>query len=249
MKVAVITPYYKEPLRTLNRCMTSVAAQDYPVTHYMIADGFPNNDVPRPGVKHIVLADAHGDNGNTPRGIGAMSALNSGFEAFAFLDADNWFAPNHVSSLVSAVKRHNAAVAISGRNIVLPDGTPVPGDDPEDVRGSHADTSAYFITARAAFLLPIWAMMDQPTSPCCDRVMLAAIRHFKVPHVWTQKKTMYFESNYSIHYRMANRPVPDKVNDIDMPKVMAAQSRERMIARMRMNFMVTFETQHVLPKI
>lgn len=238
MKVAVITPYYKEPAEKLLRCMRSVAAQDYPVTHFMVADGFANPVVGASNVKHIILPDAHGDNGNTPRGIGAISALNKGFEGFAFLDADNWFEPNHVSSLVAAIEATQAHVAFSGRKIVLPDGTPVPGRDPEDASNAHVDTSAYFITDKAAFLLPMWAMMDQPTSPCCDRIMLAAIKTFKVPHTHTQLDTMVFESNYSVHYRMAGRIVPRKVNDIDMNSVLARQSRERMIARMRVGFMV-----------
>jgi hypothetical protein len=239
MKVAVITPYYKEPDKKLERCMRSVAAQDYPVTHYMVADGYASPVAMEADVKHIILPDAHGDNGNTPRGIGAISALNQGFEAFAFLDADNWFEPNHVSSLVAAIGQSRAHVALSGRKIVLVDGTPVPGRDPEDISGEHFDTSAFFITNKAAFLLPMWAMMDQPTSSCCDRVMFAAIKHLKVPYVATGLDTMVFESNYGIHYRMAGRPLPPKVNDIDMPKVLARQSRERMMARMRMSFMVT----------
>lgn len=238
MKVAVITPYYKEPSEKLVRCMRSVADQNYPVTHFMVADGFANPIVEQFNVKHIILPDAHGDNGNTPRGIGAISALNKGFEGFAFLDADNWFEPNHVSSLVAAINNTKAHVAFSGRKIVLPDGTPVPGRDPEDVSGAHVDTSAYFITNKAAFLLPIWAMMDQPTSPCCDRIMLAAIKMHKVPHTHTNLDTMVFESNYSIHYRMAGKPLPLKVNDIDMRTVLARQSRERMFARMRMGFIV-----------
>lgn len=239
MKVAVITPYYKEPEKKLARCMRSVAAQDYPVTHYMVADGYASPAVMEAEVKHIILPQAHGDNGNTPRGIGAISALNSGFDGFAFLDADNWFEPNHISSLVEIVQRTGAHVAFSGRQVVLPDGTPVPGKDPEDASGGHVDTSAYFITSKAAFLLPMWAMMDQPTSSCCDRVMFAAIKHLKVPYAMTGRDTMIFESNYGIHYRMAGRPVPAKVNDIDLPSVLARQSRERMLARMRMSFMIT----------
>jgi hypothetical protein len=238
MKVAVITPYYKEPRSKLERCMRSVAAQDYPVTHFMIADGYPSPYVMEADVKHIMLPEPHRDNGNTPRGIGAISALNQGYEAFAFLDADNMYLPNHVSSLVAAIEASGAHVAVSGRKIVLLDGTPVPGRDPEDEAGTHVDTSAYFITNKAAFLLPMWAMMDQPTSPCCDRVMLAAIKHLNVPYVATGLETMVFESNYGIHYRMAGRPEPAKVNDIDFPSVLAGQSPDRMKARMRMTFVV-----------
>lgn len=238
MKVAVITPYFKEPTEKLQRCIASVAAQDYPVVHYMVADGFPNESVARAPVKHIILPEPHGDYGNTPRGLGAISALNSGFEAFAFLDADNWFAPNHVSSLVGTVRRTGAHVAYSGRKIVLPDGTQVDGRDPEDAAGVHVDTSAFFITSKAAFLLSYWAMMDPATAAICDRVMLAAIQATKTPIACSGLDTLYYESNYSVHYSMAGKPIPAAVHDVNVDAIFAKQSRERMLERMRMFFIV-----------
>ena len=36
MKVAIITPYYKEPREMIERCIRSVAAQDVPVTHLLV---------------------------------------------------------------------------------------------------------------------------------------------------------------------------------------------------------------------
>jgi len=41
MRVAVVTPYYKEPEAWLARCLTSVREQTYPVTHLVVADGHP----------------------------------------------------------------------------------------------------------------------------------------------------------------------------------------------------------------
>lgn len=239
MNVAVITPYYRETDEKLARCMASVAAQTHPATHFMVADGFPRESVAAAaGVRHIVLPQAHGDNGNTPRGIGGLSALNAGFDAFAFLDADNWLAPDHVASLVEAVGKTGAAVAFSDRRIVLPDGTPVEWPDTGDQQRKHVDTSSFFITADAAFLLPYWATMDQPTSPCCDRVMLGLVRGFNVPHVFTGKPTLFFESNYSYHYRLAGREPPATPHDIDFEAVVARQSAARSFNRTRMDLTI-----------
>lgn len=238
MKVAVITPYYKEPLEMLQRCHASVAGQTYSCTHYLVADGFPNPRVTEWPIEHIVLPRAHGDNGNTPRGIGAISALNQGFDAFAFLDADNWFAPEHVESLVELVREMGVHIAFSGRQVVLPDGTLVTAEEPEDVKGSHADTSAFFVTKDAAFLLPYWAMMDQASSPACDRIMFRLVQHFKIPYAFTDEKTMFFESRYSLHYQLAGQPIPEKVNDIDWERLVSSQSAERSIARTRMNLLI-----------
>jgi hypothetical protein len=42
MRVAVITPYFKEPLEQLRRCHESVANQTHGETvHFMVADGHP----------------------------------------------------------------------------------------------------------------------------------------------------------------------------------------------------------------
>jgi hypothetical protein len=239
MNVSVITPYYRESDAKLSRCMTSVAAQTHPATHFMVADGFPRDSVAAAaGVRHVVLPQAHGDNGNTPRGIGALSALNAGFDAFAFLDADNKLVPDHVASLVEAVRKTGAAVAFSDRRIVLPDGTLVEWPDTGDQQRKHVDTSSFFITADAAFLLPYWATMDQPTSPCCDRVMLGLVRGFNVLHVFTGKPTLFFDSNYSYHYRLAGREPPAKPHDIDFEAVDARQSAARSFNRTRMDLTI-----------
>lgn len=239
MNVAVITPYCREPDAKLLRCMASVAAQTHPATHFMVADGSPRECVAAAaGVRHVVLPQAHGDNGNTPRGIGALSALNAGFDAFAFLDADNWLAPDHVASLVEAVQKTGAAVAFSDRKIVLPDGTPVEKPDDGDRLRTYADTSTFFITADAAFLLPYWVTMDQPTSPCCDRVMFGLVRGFNVAHAFTEKPTLFFESNYSHHYELAGRVPPADTHDIDFEEIVARQSVERSLKRTRMDLTI-----------
>ena len=44
-KIAVITPYYKEPLDVLEECHASVRSQGDHVTHFMIADGHATETV------------------------------------------------------------------------------------------------------------------------------------------------------------------------------------------------------------
>jgi glycosyltransferase involved in cell wall biosynthesis len=98
MKIAVITPYYKESIEFLRQCHKSVINQDistdHCLTHFFIADGFPNEEVMKWNIKHITLPQAHSDNGNTPRGIGSILADVEGYDFIAYLDADNWFYPN-----------------------------------------------------------------------------------------------------------------------------------------------------------
>lgn len=216
MKVAVVTPYYKESDEVLRRCCSSVARQTYPATHFVVADGFPRqNAFDGFSVRHSSLPFAHRDFGNTPRTVGALSALNQGFDAIALLDADNWYEPNHIESLVSALERSGTHVAASYRNFYLPDGTYVDFEDPEDAAHRHIDTSSFMLSKRAAHLLPSWGMMDINVACLCDRVIFWTLQSLKVPIVWTGLKTMNFNSLYSMYYIAANREPPSDVHDID----------------------------------
>jgi hypothetical protein len=83
LRVAVITPYHREELEILQKCHESVRQQTYPCAHYMVADGFPRQEIAIWPVEHIILSQPHSDSGNTPRGIGSFSAMNQGYDAIA----------------------------------------------------------------------------------------------------------------------------------------------------------------------
>ena len=108
---AVITPYFLEPLEVLERCHRSCKNQDgdWPLRHVMVADGHPQAAIDAWDVDHITLPRAHGDNGNSPRCIGAISAINQGYWPILFLDADNWFKPWHLKAVVALHRRHPRA--------------------------------------------------------------------------------------------------------------------------------------------
>jgi cellulose synthase/poly-beta-1,6-N-acetylglucosamine synthase-like glycosyltransferase len=236
MKVAVITPYYQESVEMLSRCHDSVRRQTYPATHFMVADGFPNEEVANWDVQHITLPSAHADNGNTPRSIGGISALNLGFDGFAFLDADNWFREDHVQSLVELCEASRCDVAFSDRFVVLPDGYVLPEPDPADVSRRHVDTSCYFFTARAALLLPMWAMMEKALSPACDQAMLRIIAERRIPHGWTGRPTVFFESHYRVHFQRAGRDVPPDAREVDWTRIRERYSHERSFQRLGFSF-------------
>jgi glycosyltransferase involved in cell wall biosynthesis len=117
MRVAVITPYYREDQNILRKCHESVRQQTHPCAHFMVADGFPREEISRWEVEHFILPKAHGDSGNTPRGIGSLSAMNQGYDAIAYLDADNWFYSNHIGAMVDLYGKTGAAVCTASRTI------------------------------------------------------------------------------------------------------------------------------------
>ena len=234
MKVAVVTPYFREPLPVLRRCHESVLGQTSPVTHVLISDGAPQAAINGWDAQHILLARRHGDHGNTPRAIGAMSALNQGYDAVAFLDADNWYADDHIASLAALCAQTNVAAAFSYRHLVLTSGEVCPFRSQEDLDDSHVDTSCMLITRRAAFLLPLWAMMDPKLAPIGDRVMLAIIRKTGVPHGWTRKATLFYETNLPIHYAAMGKEPPAAPRGVDWDEMKRhiASSRDTMIDRL-----------------
>ena len=68
MRVAVVTPYWKEPIAVLERCWRSVKTQTHcDIVHYMVADGHPVQTFEKGAdVVHISLPNCN-DSGDTPR--------------------------------------------------------------------------------------------------------------------------------------------------------------------------------------
>ena len=107
-RVAVITPYYKEPLAQLRQCHESVRAQSVPCLHVLVADGHRRRRINHWQAEHVRLPRSHGDIGSTPRLIGSYHAIGLGVDAVAFLDADNWYGPDHIANLLAEMDQHQA---------------------------------------------------------------------------------------------------------------------------------------------
>ena len=169
--VAVITPYFKESLDLLWQCHRSVLAQDYPCLHVLVADGEPQAALDAWQAHHVVLPQAHGDIGSTPRLIGSFHAIGLGVEAVAFLDADNWLHPGHISGLMQARAETGAAFLSSGRMLCRLDGSvmgPCPLIDPK----RFIDTNCMLFAKEAFSLLHHWVLMPDYGHLIGDRIML-----------------------------------------------------------------------------
>jgi len=172
MKVAVVTPYYREADDVLRVCLDSVRAQTHaPCRHFLVSDGFPNPLVDTYDATHIRLPNAHGDNGNLGRCVGAFTAISEGYDAIAFLDADNWFRPDHIARMVALHVRTGAAVCSSGRSIHRLDGSLLIASDQESDGVNFVDTSCLCISRPAFDLMSLWGMMPREAGPICERPM------------------------------------------------------------------------------
>ncbi len=207
MHVGVITPYFRETLDVLRNCHDSVRKQTHPCEHFMVADGFPQTEISNWAVQHIVLAKSHADAGNTPRAIGSLSAMNQDFDAIAYLDADNWYYPNHLEAMIKLHQQTGAAVCTASRTIHRLDGS-LMGADGEYDKYNLVDTSCFFFTRPAFRLLPAWAMMPRQLSPICDRVVCNLIRLLALPCAHNPEPTVAFRTNYAYHYRAVGQTPP-----------------------------------------
>jgi glycosyltransferase involved in cell wall biosynthesis len=188
-QVAVITPTWQRNDVLLNRCIPSVAAQDYPdVEHIVISDG-PDDalsatltDDPRITYLQLPSHDPGARWGHWARlaGIEACTA-----DYIAYLDDDNSYRPDHVSTLMRALTgQPDAGFAYSlmvlhcAGNVII--GNPIPGY-------GQIDTSM-LLHRRSILDTATWTQ-SLPTIDwdLVDRWMQAGIRWTFAPNVTADK--------------------------------------------------------------
>lgn len=204
MKVAVITPYHRESIETLQRCIESVAEQSHAVTHFLVADGASPtlvNDVIavlRMSDQHIALPVAHGDYGDTPRLIGTTAAYAQGFEAVCWLDADCWFEPNHVAEMVKLATREVASIVTATRKLRRPDGSLLDVCTESD-GVSFSDTNCYLVCRDAIpGVAPMWGFKPQNQAVVGDRRVWEAAKAYRRTHL--AAPTVNYETKIAVHY-------------------------------------------------
>jgi len=210
--VAVITPYYKESLEYLLACRDSVANQDgADITHFFVADGFPQKEVASWDVQHVILPQSHADYGNTPRGIGSFLAIAQDVDFIAYLDADNWYYPDHIKSLIDLHLETEADVVCSFRSLHMPDGKVLAGLQQRDENLlKHVDTSCYLLH-KAAFDTPdVWLKMPKKVACIGDRIFLKALQKQRLKFAFSKKMTVAYRTLWADHYRaMGLEPPPE----------------------------------------
>ncbi|MBW4645046.1 MAG: class I SAM-dependent methyltransferase [Goleter apudmare HA4340-LM2] len=167
MLVSVITPVTGNPL--MKQAIQSVQDQDYPhIEHLIVIDGQEREAAARaileeikfkkPQTHVLCLPYATGKDGFNGHRIYGMSPFFAQGDYLAFLDEDNWYETNHISSLVQVVEEKQLDWAYSLRKIVNADGTFITYDNCESLgkwpvfyNNFHLiDTNCYFLKKRIA---------------------------------------------------------------------------------------------------
>ena len=208
MKVAVVTPYFNTRPEWLRQCHESVMAQTFPCTHILVADGRPLDMVDKFAAQHVRLSVNCDDYGNTPRGIGSVLAVSQGFDAIAYLDADNWFYPEHIATMVELQQNSGASVVTSARNLHRLDGSLL-GLCPHVDGNSFIDTSCFFLTRTAFILLPVWWCIPSHLHAIGDRVLWGNVQYLKLSHAHSTSVTVAYRTAFIEHYQKFNETPPE----------------------------------------
>jgi hypothetical protein len=208
LKVAVVTPYHAEPRAWIERCIRSVATQTHSCEHIVLADGRPQDWIDGTGVRHLRLDRAHADYGNTPRALGGMLAISEGFDAIAFLDADNWYEPGHVAACVSTAEATGADYVTTLRHWVREDGSRMPYEWGDDATGAHVDTNCFFLVFGAFHAVPRWLLMPRPMKMFGDRFFLKSLRTEGLCEGRTQVRTVNYLCTWADVYRAVGETPP-----------------------------------------
>ena len=220
-RVAVVTPYYQEPLQTLKRCHLSVQTQTIKCSHIFIADGYARSELDAWDARHLRISVPRRDFGDTPRRLGGEAAVDEKFDAILYLDADNWLRPRHAESLLALSLERRVSVCHSARTLHRADGTVMPllqqGDNYE-----HVDTSCIFLTSAAFELLSIWGRWPRELSLIDDRLFWQAIQARRFDCAFTGALTTCYEASHRCFYQALKEVPPNGTRpDIDLGALFA----------------------------
>ncbi len=93
---------------------------NHSATHILVIDGDQSlQGITFPGVSCFHTPQPHLDYGNTARAIGSIEAVARDFDAIAYLDADNWYEPDHLEQMVALHERTGAVVCTAALNLSI----------------------------------------------------------------------------------------------------------------------------------
>lgn len=212
MKVAIITPFHQPDDPWLQQCIRSVREQTHgDCRHVLVGDGAAlPADVPSDSLLQITLNRNIGDYGDSPRTLGAIYGFSLGADAVAFLDADNWFSPDHIESLVRLHQATGAPVVVSLRNLVSLDGGLMGVCEDSDGL-TFCDTNCMFFTQQAADIATSWWRIPPHLHAIDDRVIWSRVLRARHPIARTLRASANYRTGFRFHYENFNKAVPEAV--------------------------------------
>ena len=207
MKICVVTPYFRENLDWLIQAHESVKAQTIEAHHILVCDGVAPAAIPDFKGTHIILGRNYRDYGNTPRLIGCYNAITSGADAIAFLDADNWYQPDHLEYLAGVAGAAQLDAVASARMLHRLDGSPMMKCPTVDGQ-SHIDTNCMMVFRPAFHHLIAWVLPSQERAAVTDQVLWGTIRDAGARIAFVDRPSVAYRTRHQVHYAQAREMHP-----------------------------------------
>jgi len=131
--------------------------------------------------------------------VGSVLAISQQYDAIAYLDADNWFYPEHIATMVALHRESGAAVISATRNLHRLDGSLL-GACYEVDGEKFVDNNCFFFTRQAFSLVPVWWEMLPHHHAIDDRVMWAHIKHHGKSCRHSTIPTVGYRTAFTAHY-------------------------------------------------
>jgi len=142
--------------------------------------------------------------------IGSYHAIGLGVDAVTFLDADNWYRPDHVAKALQVQRAAGADFVSSGRMLCRLDGSmfgPCRSTDPD----RFIDTNCMMLMRGAFPVLANWVLMPSYAHVIGDRVMLHYIRQSGAKRAHSPESTVFYRCGKDGPYRIRGETVPPGV--------------------------------------
>ena len=207
-RIAVITPYFGEPMSYLAKCYESVKAQALASVHFFIGDGPKAEVLPFEGIRWHRLPEATNDYGESPRRHGAQLAIAEGMDGIAFLDADNWWHPNHLETVVKLRTETRADICTSGRTIHHVDERLLGYCLTSDGIG-FSDTNCTAFFGSAIRWTTFSSSVPRELKPIHDRVLWSAIQSSGDRTAHTGLYTVAYRTKFRSHYDLYGIAPPE----------------------------------------
>jgi glycosyltransferase involved in cell wall biosynthesis len=216
MKICVVTPYFQTRLEWVMQAHDSVKAQTIPAWHILVCDGCSPAQIPSFQGTHVLLGRNYQDYGNTPRLIGCYNAITQGADAIAFLDADNWFQPDHLEALRDYALTNNLDACSSARTLNRPDGSflakcPMVNGRP------LVDTSCLLVMRSAFSHMIAWALQSQDNAAVMDQEIWRHMHAMGARLGFLDRPSVCYRTRHASHYRLVGEvPPPDAIDRFDL---------------------------------
>jgi hypothetical protein len=199
MKICVVTPYFETDISWLIQGHESVKAQTIPAQHILVCDGSAAARIPEFQGTHVLLQRHYQDHGNTPRLIGCYNAITQDADAIAFLDAENWYYPDHLRSLSEIGSGAKLGAVASARMLHRLDGAPMMKCPTVDGR-NFIDTSCLVVFRPAFRHLIAWTLQNEDTEGAAAQFLWRMMRDAGVPMAFVDRPTVAYRTRHQVHY-------------------------------------------------